>query len=232
MKRLLIFFAVTIILVTLIGYYTFARYSPDGDPPVLSIERPKSLPVRQSAVDRVLDQLNLGNIAFNVPSAMEMEKTANIQLVLSLEQSIEELKSSILALGTKEGAAIKVSDRMEASLTGLAFDIVAVTPIEQAIASKGITSWEWQVVPKKEGRQWLYLSLTAHFVVDGKDTMRSVKTFEKIIEVKVTPLQKVSLFINGNWQWLWATFIAPLGFWQWRRNSNKKSGFKDRRKSR
>ena len=250
MKRILIFFAVTIIFVTLCMSVLWVspnsspvtessvtkepKASKPSVPTAMSTTRPLNFTVsaKDWAVDRVLDQLNIGNIAYNVPNAMEMDKTENIQLVLSLEQSIEELKSSIQMVGTKEGAVIKVSDRMEASLTGLAFDIVAVTPIEQAIASKGITSWEWQVVPKKEGRQWLYLSLTAHFVVDGKDTMRSVKTFEKIIEVKVTPLQKVSLFINGNWQWLWATFIAPLGFWQWRRNSNKKSGFKDRRKSR
>ena len=86
---------------------------------------------------------------------------------------------------------------------------------------------------EKLGTQWLYLSLTAHFEVDGKDMMRSVKTFDKVIEVEVTPLQKVSLFIKGNWQWLWATFFAPLGFWQWKsRAKNKKAGSKERRKGR
>ena len=98
-------------------------------PPMTELSPPKHI-LRESAVDRVLNQLNLGNIAFIVPHTMEMDKTENIQLVLSLDQSIEELKSTIQASGIKEGANIKVSDRMEASLTGLAFDIVPVTPKE------------------------------------------------------------------------------------------------------
>ncbi|GEM_PF-1996532 len=228
-----------ILSITVLPMWKFDMNSVAPPMPVPSSMEPPDFPIppltipRESAVDQVLDQLNLGNIAFNAPHTMEMDKTENIQLVLSLDQSIEELKSTIQALGIKEGANIKVSDRMEASLTGLAFDIVPITPKEQAIASKGITSWEWQVVPKKEGTQWLYLSLTAHFEVDGKDMMRSVKTFDKVIEVEVTPLQKASQFIKGNWQWLWATFIAPLGFWQWKsRAKNKKAGSKERRKGR
>jgi Putative Ig domain len=167
----------------------------------------------ESLVDRVLGQLRLGNIAFNAPSTMEVEEAQSVQLVLSLEQSIGELKSSIQALGEKEGARVSVSDRMQASLFGSAFGIVAVTSEEQAITSRGITSWQWEVVPRKEGSHRLYLSLTALFEVNGKDTKRSVKTFERIIEVEVTPLRRARLFVSDNWQWLCATIVIPLGLW-------------------
>jgi hypothetical protein len=222
MKRKLVVAAtgifVLLIVLAFISMWTL-RLEYESPPHSASISLPSTSP-GESPVDRVLGQLNLGNIAFNAPRTMEMEKAQNVQLVLSLEQSIEELKASIQALGTKEGARISVSDRMQASLSGLAFDIVAITPDEQAIASKGITSWQWEVVPKKEGSQRLYLSLTALFDVNGKDTKRSIKTFEKVIEVEVTPFQRARLFISGNWQWLWATFIAPVGFWLWKRRNN------------
>lgn len=173
--------------------------------------------IYSTPVDRVIDQLRLGNIAFNTPQSMEIEKSQNVQLLLSLDQTIEELKSNIQALGNKEGASIKVSDRMEATLSGLAFNIANVTPNEQAIASKGVTSWQWEVIPKKEGRQQLYLTLTALLEVDGNDTKKSIKTFEKVIQVEVSPYQKASAFIVGNWQWLWATLVLPFGLWSWKK---------------
>ncbi len=83
-------------------------------------------------------------------------------------------------------------------------------------------------MPNKEGTQWLYLSLTAHFEVNGKETMRSVKTFEKIIEVEVSPVEELTQFITNHWQWLWATFVAPLAYWVWKRINRKKSNHKVR----
>ena len=142
---------------------------------------------------------------------MEINKSETIQLFISYQRSIEELKSSIQAIGKIEGISIKVSDRMEASLYGHAFNIQAITPNEQPITSKRTTSWRWEVTPKEEGLQKLYLSLTAIFEVNGKDTKMSVKTFEKIIEIKVTTKKKFLQFISDNWQWLWTTIVVPIG---------------------
>jgi hypothetical protein len=51
-----------------------------------------------------------------------MENTAGVQLLLSLDRSIRELKQQIDAeVGFVGGARVEASDRMEANLTGLGF---------------------------------------------------------------------------------------------------------------
>ena len=58
-------------------------------------------------------------VAFNAPKTMNLRGTAVIQLMLGLATPTDELKRMIEAAGEKEGARIRVSDRMEACLSGL-----------------------------------------------------------------------------------------------------------------
>ena len=58
-------------------------------------------------IKRFLDKMQPGNIAFNVPAAMNLDETTLIQLVLSLQKPIDELKQMIEAEGAKQGASIK-----------------------------------------------------------------------------------------------------------------------------
>jgi hypothetical protein len=169
------------------------------------------------AVDRILDKMQFGNIAFNVPSAMNLRDTASIQLMLSLITPTEELKKMIEAEGLKEGARIRVSDRMEARLSGPNFSITAVTREVQAVSSHAITEWKWDIKPVNEGKQYLHLTLSALIKVDGESTPRAIRTFDKVIDVNVTWQQKVSLFFKSDWQWLWAAVLVPLGGWVWKR---------------
>lgn len=168
-------------------------------------------------IDRILESLELGNIAFNAPTSMNLEDLAQIQLLLGLEQSIEDLSKMVTVAGEKEGACIRISDRMEARLSGTSFQITAITPEEQAIPSKGVTEWKWEVKPTNPGRHQLHLTLTALFNVDGISTRRAIRTFDKTIEVEVRWGQRISGFISENWQWLWAVILAPVAGWIWNR---------------
>lgn len=169
------------------------------------------------AVDRVLEKMEIGNAAFNVPSAMNLDDTSSVQLMLSLITPIEELKNLIEADGLKEGVRIRVSDRMEARLSGPNFSITGVTDEVQAVSHLSATEWRWDIKPVEEGKQILHLTLSALIIVDGASTPRAIRTFDKIIEVEVTWGQKVSLFIEKNWQWLWAAVLVPVGGWLWKR---------------
>jgi hypothetical protein len=168
-------------------------------------------------IDRILEKLPLGNMAFNAPAAININATASIQLILSLSKPVAELKQMIKAEGEKQGESIKVSDQMEARLTGAHFQIYAVTPESQAIASKEVTKWVWEVKPLKAGRQMLHLTLTAEFNVDGHPTKRMIRTFDKNIEVNITLVQKATDFFEKFGQWLWAGLIIPLAGWLWKR---------------
>ena len=168
-------------------------------------------------IDRILQSMEWGNIAFNAPRSMNLKATALIQLVLDLAKPIEELKQMIVAEGEREGAQIRISSRMEARLSGSNFQITAITPEEQAITSSDVTEWKWEIKPTSPGRQHLHLTLTALFTANGISTSRAIRTFDKTIEVEVTWGQKVSVFLHQNWQWLWMVIIVPIAGWLWKK---------------
>jgi hypothetical protein len=202
----------------------YIPYSGPGPAPVSQPARPASSNANSlDSVDRVLASMNWANIAFNAPEKISLKDRAQIQLLLSLQKSMEELRGEIAAMGKREGAKIKVSNRMEAHLSSQegSFKILKITPEEQAVGSIGTFEWKWEVEPLAPGIHSLYLNLVAHFSVDGTPTRKSIRTFEKKIEVEVPPeveipaRQQALEFIERNWQWLWVVILVPIARWLW-----------------
>lgn len=182
---------------------------------------PKIVRPSMSNVIKMLYEMEFGSIAFNSPTNINLYDSAQIQLILSLAETVEELKQSITEEGVKIGANIKVSSRMEALLSGEMFHITEITPKIQAVSKSQQTEWNWEIHPKKIGNHKLHLALIAHLEVDGHSTPRSIRTFDKIIEVNVSSKQKISLFFKNNWKWLWAAILVPVAGWLWKRKQKK-----------
>ena len=178
-------------------------------------------------IDRILEKLEFGNIAFNAPRSINLEDTAIIQLMLGLAMPTNELKEMIKAEGEKEGARIRVSNRMEARLSGPNFAITAITPETQAVTRRDVTEWKWEVKPRTKGRQHLHLTLSVLISVDGASTQRSIRTFDKEIEVEVTWNQQVLSFFEKNWQWLWAAILLPIFGWLWKKKKESKPNIRE-----
>ena len=176
-----------------------------------------------SEVDRFLNQMAFGNIVFNAPTQMNIADSSKLQLLLSLNDSVEELKKNLTELGTTYSSQIGVSNRMEAILTGEQFEISNITPEVQAISSTRTTEWNWNITPLEPGFQKLYLTMNAVIEVNGQSTPRMIRTFDQTIEVFVTPSQKINRFISEHWEWLWATLILPLIGWLWHYKKNSQS---------
>ncbi len=176
-------------------------------------------PVKRSpeTVEQALKRLKFGNIAFNAPLKINFDQTVTIQLLLSLTTPIDELKQMIEAVGEKEGTRIQVSDRMEARLSGPNFEITAITPELQAVTGTAVTAWKWDVKPKSEGQQILHLTLSVLINVDGKSTTRAIRTFDKQIEIEVTPVQRVVWFLKAYWPVLFTAIVIPVLVWLWKR---------------
>ncbi|MGB5136465.1 MAG: hypothetical protein WBN89_14975 [Prochlorococcaceae cyanobacterium] len=174
-----------------------------------------------AAIDTILERMSSGNIAFNAPQSMSLEDTTTIQLKLSLNTEISDLKRLIESEGAREGFSIKVADRMEARLTGQNFAITAITPEVQAISRSEITSWSWEVKPKTKGKQYLHLTLTALIEINGNSAPRTLRTFSKAVNVEVTQAQQFESFVGQNWQWLWATLLVPIAGWVWKSKPKK-----------
>ena len=110
---------------------------------------------------------------------------------------------------------------MQARLTGQGFEITAVKPETQLVSGEQETEWQWDVTPKRANTLRLHLTLSAILVVDGEPAPRTIRTFDKIIEVQVTWGQRISGFVSNNWQWLWAVVLVPVAGWLWRKWKKK-----------
>ncbi|MEM6797754.1 MAG: hypothetical protein AAF725_27545 [Acidobacteriota bacterium] len=171
------------------------------------------------AVDQLLRDLPLANVAFNTPEAINIKDTAEVHLSLSRLMPLEELKAHIETQGPVEGAAVRVSDRMEARLTGTGLSIAAVTPEMQAVSGLETTEWRWELAPQEVGSQRLHLTLSALLDVAGSPTPRVIRTFGKTIDVEITWSQQAGGFLTQHWQWLLVTLVIPLAVRFWKRRT-------------
>jgi hypothetical protein len=134
---------------------------PEDAPPAAEIRRPPPpRPNIHAEVDRILEAMPLGNVAYNTPSSMRCDEKAKIQLLLSPRTAIEELKKKISGLGEKVGEQIRVADVMEANLYGGAFETHALRPARQAVGGVDDTEWQWEIVAKEPGNQELHLAIS------------------------------------------------------------------------
>jgi hypothetical protein len=74
-----------------------------------------------SVIDKIVSRLESANIAFNTPDNMMLGESVTIELVLSPKESIEELQKMINMEGQVEGYEVKISNEMEARLSGTTF---------------------------------------------------------------------------------------------------------------
>lgn len=184
-------------------------------------EVPASLPssVLNTNVDQILSLMSSAHYAFNVPQKMKVKESAYIELKLSLNKSIAQLKDSIEANGKIESGKVKVSDRMRAQLISdkEVIEVIPLSTEEQAIDSFEMVHWKWKLVPKSAGKHTIDLQLIAIMNVNGKDVPRLFKTLNETIEVEVTYSHLIESFYDENWKWVWATFLLPFIGWTWNR---------------
>ena len=141
------------VLIAFFGMVLLNYHSMKVPAPVFKVHRGED---RVSAVDRILEKLEFENIAFNAPRLMSPGDTAVIQLTLRLATPTDELKRVIEAEGGKVGARIRLSDRMEARLSGPDFAITAMVPEIQAVSRDRITECLFLVLTclKMSGQTW------------------------------------------------------------------------------
>lgn len=202
--------------------------SPPSEPvevpsPAISPQVPGAPPTSVELVDQILRELDWGNIAFNAPKTMRYAQPQPVVLLLSPSLSVADLQAKIHQKVGAESAHIHVSNSMEAQLTGTGFTIQAQRPALQAVTSQQITRWRWEVTPTEPGRQTLHLTLSAHIDVAGRDTPLVVQTFHRAIQVNITIPQRISGFVQNNWQWLWAALVVPIAGYLWGRKKKRRA---------
>ncbi len=172
-------------------------------------------------IDRILQSLPTGNIAFNTPESMTLNEARKIELLLSTSLSEEILKRAVeehKVEGDIQYEPIQISDQMEATLTGDGFQITDVLPTRRAISRTGPTEWTWDVRALREGKLRLHLTLNALVTVGRNPAQQyTIRTFDKEYIVGVSVTDTVTDFVKKHWQWLWTTILLPVGGWLWKR---------------
>lgn len=163
-------------------------------------------------VDRLLEGLQSANIAFNAPETLGYGRTSVIKLELSANKTPEELAGTIHEPGPTETATIKISNEMDARLTGEQFEIKAVRPERQAVSANG-TEWSWDIRPRELGPQKLHLTLDAVLKIDNHESTYTLKTFDKTIGVNVVWPETFFTFVGKYWQWILTTIVIPFVVW-------------------
>jgi len=165
-----------------------------------------------SEVDRLLEGLQSANIAFNTPKSLGYGRTSEIKLELSTNKSPEELAGLIHEPGERETASVKISNEMDARLTGEQFQITAVRPERQAVSANG-TEWSWDIKPKELGQQRLHLTLDAVLKIDNHESTHTLKTFDRTIGVNVVWPDTALSFLGKYWQWVCGSVMFPVIAW-------------------
>jgi hypothetical protein len=178
-----------------------------------------------TAVDRALAHLKSANVAFNAPDHARVGKAFIVEAKISTYLGKLATKALIDEPGNVDVSAIKVSDRVTATLVGgSSFDVSPVGPQEQWVSDAEPTGWAWHVTPKVVGDgQVLFLNIDAIFSIDNKDDKRTINTFKKHINVDVGWPETVGEWLDlikktgENVSWIWASLLIPVvgGIWAW-----------------
>jgi len=189
----------------------------------VAIEEAKTKVSTFLSVDSALAKLETGAIAFSTPESMNIEDTANIELLVSMNEGTDTLVSLMANNVPVATSYATLSPVMRARLTGNDFEIEEETDRDQVIGSAGETRWKWTIRPRTVGIHPLSLTLAALVDLPSGRATRSFPTYNKKIAVEVTATQQAKTFIASNWQWLWGTLLLPVGAFFWRQRSSAKA---------
>lgn len=234
MKRFIIYTAI-FLLTILAGLFLFSasKMKMTNISPIHITAIPFPLPPPNETINLVndyLSQLSWGQIIFNTPEKMNLEDTDTICLILDNDEDFSNVLYNYKNNTKLVNAKIKISDQMDATLTGSGFKITSITPSQQVISLIEPTIWKWEIKPIEKGKQNIYLTINIIITVDGDNLTRTVKTFEREIQIKVTAVQSVSRFFKDNWQWLWATLIPVAGgIWKFIKYRKKRKASKSQK---
>ena len=210
--------------------------------PVVPTRQTPAVSAAQSPLDAALEKLVQGHIAFNNPERMRVGETGEVQAVLAINISADDLMRQLTAAGTHESASLLVSDHMQATLTGgAAFDVSPGGPQSQWISKDTSTTWHWLVTPKLTGPQFLTLSVDAIITINGEKDTRNITTLTRQISVDVAqPHNEEEWFARikewaeaFGWGWGVAAAVAAAvaGFWRrvrrWAKPKSKQAGSTD-----
>lgn len=190
---------------------------------------------RNESWQNFLANLPTAAYTFNPPSPITVDTPHPIYLwvdtTVTHKALAEEMKRFEPADASQVRSGLtKVSQVMEASLTGPGEEFIAIqpaTPQRQELNLDGRTSWKWTINPKKPGTYTLDIQL---LVIPPPDLatapheIRPSPALHHTIQVEVTLWWLFDHFFDKYWKWLLGglgtLLVTVLGWW-WKKKSGQ-----------
>jgi hypothetical protein len=195
------------------------QVAPTEEPEAGPTEAPPPTPGSPGpVVQKELERLAAGRIAYNPPTEMTVDKPERVEVRISMDTAAP-LTTGLKGPGTPTVESIPVSCFMKVRLLGEAFSIVAFSSEEQIVPTQGFSEWAWDVTPKQAGERTLSLIVTALVKAADAEGTKDLPIIEREIHVKVNPGSMVSTFFRNNRVWIYPVVVVPLaaalGRWLW-----------------
>lgn len=170
-------------------------------------------------IDTVRDSKNKnkGTLQYGIPDTMYINQRTRIGAIISTKKIINGINdemnkivkfpgqekyttnSAVVEIEISDNMMIKLSD--SSSDNGMNFKIIALSSEEQIIdtsQSSGSTYWQWDVIPLRQGKLPLILSVNVILYDDYGKKIKSIPVFEKTVHVitSLTSEQKNMLLIS------------------------------------
>jgi predicted secreted protein len=161
---------------------------------------------------------------------MDVDQTAVMQLLLSVEKSQSELKQALTEPGQRYSGEAQASYRMRARVEAVTsgLETKPLTDTEQVVGNTGTTQWRWQIKAVGVGPQRIEVTLTAIAEVRQKESSLLVDTYKQTIIVNVTRSYRMKQLLGSlreNWPVLAGIVAAVSAIVGWaitrRRQSNR-----------
>jgi hypothetical protein len=166
-------------------------------------------------LDRSIDRLKRGNLAYNTPERMKTGQTAHVVARIGSDKLTIALLMSQMPedKATKtDTATTPISTKMKMTLKSADFEVTPLSSEEQFVAGITPTTWEWDIAPKHSGKLRLHLAA----VVELDKLSRDFTSVDRDVAVQVDPVDAVERFVEGNVVWTLGglgTAIAGLCAW-------------------
>lgn len=167
----------------------------------------------QATTEDWIADLQQANMVLSVPDTANIDEDVRVELVLSLQKAMDELRKDISESGVQHTDVILVSRILEVQITAPDFDVKPITPTRQLLSSTKTNSWKWTLQAKSSGVHSIDVSVTAVVELSGARTEHHIKTFNKRVDIEITAQQLLSQWFSKYWQWLATTIVVPLFLW-------------------
>lgn len=162
-----------------------------------------------------IDSLVTGSAAVSAPATARAGDPFAVYLRVSpekLKELLKGLKQDFPENETQKGKqGIKLTPRMNASVSGFGFEVSPKDGQLQAVSATEATTWQWQVKPVESGLLTLSFTLAGTLTIEGKEVPRNFYQYQQKVQVAVSPLG----FMEQYWQWLATSLAIPAAgaFW-------------------